>query len=130
MLIKELQKIYDSEINFFISTFWDGGFSVKLGDEMNGFKAETTTPTIESAIEWLISSIMFFYPKSLYVFARTNIINKIREGFVDTDKFTFLALQNMLEIYETKHPHTYSELAYKYRTEEKFYPVGIESHLA
>ncbi len=32
------QALYDSEINFAVTTFWDGGFTAKLGDEMNGFK--------------------------------------------------------------------------------------------
>lgn len=32
-----LQALYDSEINFRISCFWDGGFIVELGDEHNGF---------------------------------------------------------------------------------------------
>lgn len=35
------QDIYDSEINIRISTFWDGGYDLKLGDYMNGYKAET-----------------------------------------------------------------------------------------
>lgn len=40
--IEFLQKVYDSEINFSISTFWDAGFDVKLGDKLNGFLAEKT----------------------------------------------------------------------------------------
>jgi len=36
-LEKELQKICDSEINVFLSSMWDAGFDVKLGNEMNGF---------------------------------------------------------------------------------------------
>ena len=37
-----LARLYRSEINVSISTFWDGGWDVKLGDDMNGFEAETT----------------------------------------------------------------------------------------
>lgn len=37
-----LARLYRSEINCSISTEWDGGWDVKLGDEMNGWKAETT----------------------------------------------------------------------------------------
>ncbi len=33
----QFQALYDSKINFTISTFWDGGFTWKLGDELNGF---------------------------------------------------------------------------------------------
>jgi hypothetical protein len=35
-----MQRLYDSEINATMSSFWDDGFYVKLGDEMNGFRAE------------------------------------------------------------------------------------------
>ena len=34
----ELRRLYDSEINVQISSFWDGGWMVKLGDEINGFQ--------------------------------------------------------------------------------------------
>lgn len=47
------QQLYDREINFSISTFWDGGFTVKIGDELNGFRAETTVATYAEALEWL-----------------------------------------------------------------------------
>jgi hypothetical protein len=35
-----LQRPYDSEINVWVTSFWDGGFYVWLGDEMNGYRAE------------------------------------------------------------------------------------------
>jgi hypothetical protein len=35
-----LQRLYDSEINFELSCFWDGGFIWKLGDSANGYAAE------------------------------------------------------------------------------------------
>ncbi|XUM19807.1 hypothetical protein ACRAVF_19265 [Bradyrhizobium oligotrophicum S58] len=60
------QRLYDSEINFTISTFWDGGFDVKLGDTMNGFKAETTVSTYSEALSWLHDAAMSNYPDSLY----------------------------------------------------------------
>jgi hypothetical protein len=41
-LAAELQKIYDSEINLRIGWPWDGGIDVRLGDEMNGYLAEST----------------------------------------------------------------------------------------
>jgi hypothetical protein len=37
-LAAELQRIYDSEINAEITWFWDGGFTVRLGDKMNGLR--------------------------------------------------------------------------------------------
>src|SRR4051794_41297797 len=36
-----LQDLYDSEINYTIATFWDAGFRVMLGDDLDGFIAET-----------------------------------------------------------------------------------------
>jgi hypothetical protein len=47
------QQLYDREINFSISCFWDDGFTVKIGDELNGFLAETTVATYAEALEWL-----------------------------------------------------------------------------
>jgi hypothetical protein len=35
-----LQQLYDSEINVWVTSFYDDGFYVRLGDEMNGFVAE------------------------------------------------------------------------------------------
>jgi len=61
-----LQKLYDSEINFSISTFWDGGFDVKLGDQMNGYKAESNFKTFNQALTWLHQSAIEHYPESAY----------------------------------------------------------------
>lgn len=61
----KLQLIYDSEINFSISTFWDGGFTVKLGDEVNGFIAERVCDTFEECVSFLIEKVRKHYPKSL-----------------------------------------------------------------
>jgi hypothetical protein len=35
-----MQDLYAEEINCGISSFWDGGFTAWIGDEMNGRKAE------------------------------------------------------------------------------------------
>lgn len=61
-----LQDIYHSEINFRISTFWDGGFSVELGDEMNGFVAATTVNRWGEVEGWLRDSVIKHYPESLF----------------------------------------------------------------
>jgi hypothetical protein len=42
----ELQKIYDSEINIDIGWFWDGGITVRLGDQMNRYLAEENVNTV------------------------------------------------------------------------------------
>ena len=62
----ELQKIYDSEINVSISWFWDGGIDLKLGDDMNGYSAESNVATIREVIPWLQQAIAKHYPRSKY----------------------------------------------------------------
>lgn len=61
------QRLYDSEINFNISCFWDGGFNAKLGDTINGYYAVgTELETYRDALVWLDEQARKFYPKSLY----------------------------------------------------------------
>ncbi len=57
------QRLYDSEINFSISCFWDGGFTVKIGDELNGFVAKETVGTYDEALAWLELTADEHYPK-------------------------------------------------------------------
>jgi hypothetical protein len=59
-----LQDLYDSEINYVIATFWDAGFRVLLGDDLNGFIAETRTPTFAEAVQWLAATAVEHYPDS------------------------------------------------------------------
>ena len=56
-----LQSLYDREINFCISTFFDEGFAVALGDETNGFKARATVDRYDDAIRWLRSKPQFTF---------------------------------------------------------------------
>lgn len=65
-LANELQKIYDSEINVEISWFWDGGTDIRLGDKMNGFKAEENVHALADIVPWLQEAIAHFYPQSTY----------------------------------------------------------------
>lgn len=65
---EELRKMYDSEINVQISSFWDGGWSVALGDEMNGYKRpKWQSCEIEEIIPALQELIKEHYPNSKYV---------------------------------------------------------------
>jgi hypothetical protein len=48
-----LDDLYASEINVEISWLWDGGIDVKLGDELNGYKAEGKVSTMREAAVWL-----------------------------------------------------------------------------
>ncbi len=59
-----LQKIYDSEINFTISTFWDAGFYWSLGDSTNGVIDKGWGSTIEEATKQLSESVIKHYPES------------------------------------------------------------------
>lgn len=59
-----LQDLYDSEINFSIVAFWNGGFQVKLGDEANGFVAAGRADNFADAVEWLLVRAVEHYPNS------------------------------------------------------------------
>ncbi|AWM02580.1 hypothetical protein [Bradyrhizobium amphicarpaeae] len=59
-----LQDLYDSEINFTIITFWDAGFEIKLGDELNGFAATGRVNNFSEAVEWLRIRTLEQYPES------------------------------------------------------------------
>lgn len=61
-----LQALYDSEINFEISTFWDGGFEWKLGDHMNGYEAEGWAKTMADALDQMIRAAIEKWPESLF----------------------------------------------------------------
>jgi hypothetical protein len=58
------QRLYDSEINFEVSCFWDGEFDVRLGDAINGFVAQDKVPTWEEVAPWLRAQALFHYPHS------------------------------------------------------------------
>ena len=59
-----LQDLYDSEINFAISTFWDAGFDWKLGDEVNGYKAEGQGRSFLEAANQLRDAAIKHFPES------------------------------------------------------------------
>jgi hypothetical protein len=40
-----IDAVYESEINCSVEAFWDGGLTVKLGDDLNGFVAEPECKT-------------------------------------------------------------------------------------
>jgi len=43
---------------------WDGGIDIKLGDDMNGFEAETQVKTVGEILPWLQKAIHKPYPTS------------------------------------------------------------------
>jgi hypothetical protein len=56
--------LYDSEINFELSCFWDGGFIWKLGDDANGYVAEGNGRTVEEAVTELADAALTHFPES------------------------------------------------------------------
>lgn len=60
------ERLCQSEINFSLSSFWDGGWTVKLGDEMNGFREEASIQDYWDALKWLDEKAREHYPESLY----------------------------------------------------------------
>ena len=60
------QRLYDSEINFSISTFWDGGFDWKLGDSLNGIKATGCSSTFAEAEREIEAAALKHFPKSVF----------------------------------------------------------------
>lgn len=61
-----LKRLYESEINFSISTFWDNGFDVRLGDPMNDFKSEANFRTLDECAEFLDREARIQFPDSAY----------------------------------------------------------------
>jgi hypothetical protein len=62
----EMQKMIDAGIRFSISTFWEGGFNIKLGDYRERVEAESVFSTVDQAVSWLMGQIKIRYPESLY----------------------------------------------------------------
>ncbi|HUW31136.1 MAG TPA: hypothetical protein VM223_05940, partial [Planctomycetota bacterium] len=61
-----MSRLYDSEINCGISCFWDGGWDVWLGDDMNGHVADTEIEqepdAFAMAAKWLDATARERYP--------------------------------------------------------------------
>ena len=75
-----IDALYASEINCSLSTFWDGGIEVKLGDEMNGFVAEKNVKTTAQAAAWLDSAAREHYPESTYALGKKEWERRLRKG--------------------------------------------------
>ena len=56
--------LHDSEINGEILWFFDNVWGVKIGDRLNGYKAETTFPSFPQAMRWLRDKALELYPDS------------------------------------------------------------------
>ena len=61
-IFEKLQSIQDREINFSISCFYDNLWTIKLGDEINGFLIEETEiMTFIDACERIIKLVEEYY---------------------------------------------------------------------
>lgn len=61
-----IDKLYESELNCRISTEFDAGMRVQLGDVNNGFVAETWVRTTAEAAAWLDAKVRRCWPHSYY----------------------------------------------------------------
>ena len=59
-----LISLYASAISVSISWIWDGEIDVKLGDPLNGFKAEGKVGTVTEVADWLRDQAVRHYPSS------------------------------------------------------------------
>lgn len=59
-----IQGVYNSEINGSINWFWDGGFDISLGDEMNGVVSKHNVDTWEEVEEWFKEKVQEHYSDS------------------------------------------------------------------
>lgn len=57
-----MQQLYESEINVSVSSFYDDGFLVQLGDEVTGFVAEARLPTWADVEKWLACMARIHFP--------------------------------------------------------------------
>jgi hypothetical protein len=67
-LLSVLCSLYASEINvsLCVSSFWDEGWEVKLGDTVHGFKVQKTfaNAELDQAAPWLAAQASLLYPGS------------------------------------------------------------------
>jgi hypothetical protein len=59
-----LISLYASAISVSISWIWDGEMDVKLGDPLNGYKAEGQVGTVTEIADWLREQAVRHYPNS------------------------------------------------------------------
>lgn len=80
-----LQGLYESEINASVQTFFDGGFTAKIGDDWNGWEAEETLPTMVDAEAWLDRTARELRPESLYALGREEFNQRRKQEVAGLD---------------------------------------------
>lgn len=48
-----LERCYAAEVNVTLSSFWDDGWCISIGDDINGFKARMYSKSLDDAAIWL-----------------------------------------------------------------------------
>jgi hypothetical protein len=63
-----INALYKSEINISITSFYDAGFQIKIGDEMNGFcdKMVETHSLDHDCLERIVEIVHEAFPNSLF----------------------------------------------------------------
>ncbi len=64
--MNKLQELYNSEINFSISCFWDAGFDCQLGDLTNGIIEDFKVDTFDEAVVSICESAIKHFPNSTF----------------------------------------------------------------
>jgi hypothetical protein len=65
-----MKNLYESEINCSISGFWDNGWDVELGDEMNGIVAEGNFRTLGECADFLDRQARIHFAESVYALGK------------------------------------------------------------
>lgn len=65
--------LYASEINARIEWFWDGGYDVAIGDDMNGWRENGHIIGWVEALLWLEAAACRHFPESEFATARAAI---------------------------------------------------------
>ena len=63
-VIEIFDDLYAEELNHDISVFWDAGYRVRLGDELNKILSDDTVSTYLQAVECLRDAAIEHYPDS------------------------------------------------------------------
>lgn len=64
VLEEVLAKLYKSELNCEVGSFWDGQWRVRLGDSQNGFVATEDGLHLPEVAPWLIAAVQEHCPAS------------------------------------------------------------------
>lgn len=70
-LTSVLGALYASEINCGLQSFWDGGWSVWIGDDMNGRRAAVSLDRGDHGLiaRWLAEAAVAIYPRGFFPWA-------------------------------------------------------------